>query len=142
MIVSFKGLMAKYTIAPENFYLLRESILVIDDEQEIRKAEQLVTPEEEAQYEVVKSHMENLAAHNSNVEYVYKQIDDLRKQLRHLEIQAESFDLVGEMLKASQYDQFLKLCEMQGEPAWSRYFWVGPIKMLMPEPPVRALRNK
>jgi hypothetical protein len=142
MIVSFKGLMAKYTIAPENLYLLAESIRGIDDEQKIREAEQLVTAEEEAQYEVVKSHMESLAAHNRNVEYVHTQIATLRTQLKSLELEAESFDLVGEMLKASQYDQFLKLCEMRGEPAWSRYFWVGPIKMLMPEPPVRAFRNK
>jgi hypothetical protein len=142
MIVSFKGLMAKYTIAPENLYLLAESIRVIDDEQEIRKAEQLVTAEEEAQYEVVKSHMESLAAHNNNVEYVHKLIDDLRKQLRHWEIEAESFDQVGEMLKASQYDEFLKLCEIQGVPAWNSCWWLGSVAIPMPEPPVRAFRNK
>lgn len=142
MIVSFKALMNKYTIAPENFYLLQESILVIDDEQEIRKAEQLVTPEEEAQYEVVKSHMESLAAHNINVEYVHKLIDDLRKQLRHWEIEAESFDQVGEMLKASQYDEFLKLCEIQGVPAWNSCWWLGSVAIPMPEPPVRIIRGK
>ena len=142
MIVSFKALMNKYTIDPENLYLLAQSIRVIDEEQEIRKAEQLVTPEEETQYEIVKAHIESLETHNNTVEYVHKLIDDLRKQLRHWEIEAESFDQVGEMLKASQYDEFLKLCEIQGVPAWSSCWWLGSVAIPMPEPPVRVIRSK
>ena len=142
MITSFKGLMAKYSIEPENLYLLRESILVIDEEQETRRAEKLVTAEEEVQYEHVKSRMQDLAAHNNHVEYVYNEISNLRQQIRNLELEAESFDLVGEMLKASQYDQFLKLCEMQGVPAWGPYWWWGSVAIPMPSPPVRVIRSK
>lgn len=142
MITSFKGLMAKYSIDPENLYLLRDSILVIDEEQEIRMAEKLVTDEEEVQYMHVKSRMDDFAAHNNHVEYVYKEISNLRQQIRSLELEAESFDLVGEMLEASQYDQFLKLCEMQDVPAWGPCWWWGSVAIPMPPPPVRVIRSK